>query len=623
MPLTPAPAGRFSRHPVPSWAAEKRTVQQTLTARRASCFVAGVRDLQASVEARLRSAVGEALGAEHADADPQVRPADAQFGDFQSNLALGLAKQLRQKPRDLAQAIADRLIADRSWFQRVEIAGPGFINLTLTDEAVVEATARTFDDERVGVDAPERPERVVVDYGSPNLAKEMHIGHLRSSIIGDAIVRVLRFAGHEVILQNHIGDWGTPFGMLLEQLIDRGWDQAGDHSLADLNGLYAEARARFDSEPAFAERCRQRVVKLQSGDTESLEFWRRLIAESCAHMNHVFELLGVLLRDGDLRGESFYNSRLASVVDDLRTGGLLVESDGAQVVFCDGFTSKTGAPLPLIVRKTDGGYGYAATDLAAARFRAELGATRVVYVVDARQSDHFAMVFWTLRKAGWAVPEVSLEHVAFGTILGPDKKPFKTRAGGTVKLAEVLEEAVSRARAALEARDRGLDSAELESIARAVGVGAVKYADLSSDRIKDYVFDYDRMLALEGNTAPYLQYAYVRVQSILRRAKEENARLRLAGSALLISEPVERQLMLLLARLPRVIDQVVRSLEPHRLCGYLYELASLMHQFHERCPVLKAPEPRLRDSRLALSALAGRSLRLGLELLGVTVVDRM
>ncbi|MEY4549620.1 MAG: hypothetical protein RL685_5815 [Pseudomonadota bacterium] len=567
--------------------------------------------------------MGEALGAEHANADPQVRPADAQFGDFQSNLALGLAKQLRQKPRDLAQAIADRLIADRSWFQRVEIAGPGFINLTLTDEAVVEATARTFDDERLGVDAPERAERVVVDYGSPNLAKEMHIGHLRSSIIGDAIVRVLRFAGHDVILQNHIGDWGTPFGMLLEQLIDRGWDQAGDHSLADLNGLYAEARTRFDSEPAFAERCRQRVVKLQSGDAESLEFWRRLIAESCAHMNHVFELLGVLLRDADLRGESFYNSRLASVVDDLRTGGLLVESDGAQVVFCDGFTSKTGAPLPLIVRKTDGGYGYAATDLAAARFRAELGATRVVYVVDARQSDHFAMVFWTLRKAGWAAAEVSLEHVAFGTILGPDKKPFKTRAGGTVKLAEVLEEAVSRARAALEARDRGLDSAELESIARAVGVGAVKYADLSSDRIKDYVFDYDRMLALEGNTAPYLQYAYVRVQSILRRAKEENAGLRLAGSALLISEPVERQLMLLLARLPRVIDQVVRSLEPHRLCGYLYELASLMHQFHERCPVLKAPEPRLRDSRLALSVLAGRSLRLGLELLGVTVVDRM
>jgi arginyl-tRNA synthetase len=414
--------------------------------------------------------VGEALGAAHADADPQVRPADAQFGDFQSNLALGLAKQLRQKPRDLAQAIADRLTADGGWFQRVEIAGPGFINLTLSDTAVVEAAARMFDDERLGVAAPDQPEHVVVDYGSPNLAKEMHIGHLRSSIIGDAIVRVLRFAGHRVTLQNHIGDWGTPFGMLLEQLIDRGWDQAGDHSLADLNRLYEQARARFDSEPAFAERCRQRVVKLQGGDEESLAFWRRLIAESCAHMNHVFALLGVLLRDGDLRGESFYNPRLAGVVEDLRSAGLLVESDGAQVVFCEGFTSKTGAPLPLIVRKSDGGYGYAATDLAAARFRVhELGATRVVYVVDARQSDHFAMVFWTLRKAGWAAPEVALEHVAFGTILGADKKPFKTRAGGVVKLAEVLEEAVSRARAALVEKDRGLDAAELEQIARAVG----------------------------------------------------------------------------------------------------------------------------------------------------------
>ena len=567
--------------------------------------------------------MGEALGAAHTDADPQVRPADAQFGDYQSNLALGLAKQLRQKPRDLAQAIADRLTAE-GWFQRVEIAGPGFINLTLSDAAVLEAAAHMCDGARLGVTAPERPERVVVDYGSPNLAKEMHIGHLRSSIIGDAIARVLRFAGHEVILQNHIGDWGTPFGMLLEQLIDRGWDQAGDHSLADLNRLYEEARARFDSEPAFAERCRQRVVKLQGGDEESLAFWRRLIDESCAHMNHVFELLGVLLRDGDLRGESFYNPRLAGVVEDLRSGGLLVESDGAQVVFCEGFTSKTGAPLPLIVRKSDGGYGYAATDLAAARFRVQdLGATRVVYVVDARQSDHFAMVFWTLRKAGWVAPEVALEHVAFGTILGPDKKPFKTRSGGTVKLAEVLQEAVTRARAALEAKDRGLDAAELERIARAVGVGAVKYADLSSDRIKDYVFDYDRMLALEGNTAPYLQYAYVRVQSILRRASEESPGLQHAGSALLVSDPIERQLMLLLLRLPRVVDQVVRSLEPHRLCGYLYELASLVHQFHERCPVLKAPDQQLRNSRLALSDVAGRSLRLGLELLGVSVVDRM
>jgi arginyl-tRNA synthetase len=569
--------------------------------------------------------VGDALGAAHADADPMVRPADPQFGDYQANLALGLAKALRQKPRDIAQAIADRLTAQQAWFERVEIAGPGFINLTLSNAAILTAAAQMFDDARFGVELPEHPDRVAIDYGSPNLAKEMHIGHLRSTIIGDAIVRILRFAGHEVIIQNHIGDWGTPFGMLLEQLIDKGWDQAGEHSLSDLNGLYQEARARFEAEPAFAERSRQRVVRLQGGDAESLAFWHRLIAESCSHMNQVFKRLDVLLRDEDLRGESFFNSRLPIVVQDLRAAGLLVESDGAQVVFCEGFTSKTGAPLPLIVQKSDGGYGYAATDLAAGRFRVqELGATRVVYVVGAPQADHFAMVFWTLRAAGWAPPEVGLEHVAFGTILGSDKKPFKSRAGGSVKLAEVLDEAVTRARVALEARDRGHEPVELDAIARAVGVGAVKYADLSSDRIKDYVFDYDRMLALEGNTAPYLQYAYVRVQSILRRAAEEGgAANELRGSDLLITEPVERQLLLHLLRLPRVVEQLVRSLEPHRLCVYLYDLASLMHQFHERCPVLKAPEPSVRKSRLALSELAGRSLRLGLGLLGVTVVDRM
>jgi arginyl-tRNA synthetase len=596
-----------------------------LTEAATSCSVDLVRDLQASVEAQLRQAVADALDPAQADTDPMVRPADPQFGDYQANLALGLAKTLRQKPRDIAQAIAARLTAQQGWFEKIEIAGPGFINLTLSNAALTRAAADAFEDARLGVELPEHPERVVIDYGSPNLAKEMHIGHLRSTIIGDAIVRVLRFAGHEVILQNHIGDWGTPFGMLLEQLIDKGWDQAGDHSLSDLNGLYQEARARFDAEPAFAERSRQRVVRLQGGDAESLAFWQRLIAESCSHMNQVFTRLEVLLRDEDLRGESFFNSRLPIVVQDLRAAGLLVESDGAQVVFCEGFTSKTGAPLPLIVQKSDGGYGYAATDLAAGRFRVqELGATRVVYVVGAPQADHLAMVFWALRAAGWVRPEVALEHVAFGTILGPDKKPFRTRAGGSVKLAEVLDEAVSRARTALEARDRGHEPAELDAIARAVGVGAVKYADLCSDRIKDYVFDYDRMLALEGNTAPYLQYAYVRVQSILRRAAEEDpAASQLRGADLLITEPVERQLLLLLLRLPRVIEQLVRTLEPHRLCVYLYELASLVHQFHERCPVLKAPEPSIRQSRLALSEFAGRSLKLGLGLLGVTVVNRM
>jgi arginyl-tRNA synthetase len=579
-----------------------------------------VRDIQATVEDQLQRAVRDALGEAHANADPMVRTADAQFGDYQANLALGLAKLTRQKPRDIAQAIADRLTGEGSVFERVEVAGPGFINLTLSAAAITQATVRIFDDPRLGVAKPERPSRVVIDYGSPNLAKEMHIGHLRSSIIGDAIARVLRFSGHDVIAQNHIGDWGTQFGMLLEQLIDSGWDQAADHSLSDLNGLYREAKAHFDADPAFAERSRLRVVKLQSGDAESLGFWRRLIAESCAHMYQVYAQLGVLINEGDLRGESFFNSRLPIVVQDLRALGLLVESDGAQVVFCEGFKSKSGDPLPLIVQKSDGGFGYAATDLAAGRFRAhELGGQRLIYVVDARQSDHFAMVFWVLRAAGWVGSDVALEHVPFGTILGADKKPFKSRSGDTVKLAEVLDEAVTRARAALATRARDLAPAELDQIARAVGIGAAKYADLSSDRIKDYVFDYDRMLALEGNTAPYLQYAYVRVQSILRRAGDEAY-----GSAhIAITDPVERKLMLDLLRLPRVVEQVGRSLEPHRLCNYLYEVASQVHQFHEHCPVLKAPDTATRQSRLALSALAGRTLALGLELLGVSVVDKM
>lgn len=548
-----------------------------------------------------------------------VRVADPQFGDFQANLALGLAKAARKKPREIAQAIADQLV-NSPVITRAEVAGPGFINVTLSDSAIIQAARAMWNDVRLGVEPPAVAGHVVVDYGAPNLAKEMHIGHLRSSIIGDAIARILRFAGHDVILQNHIGDWGTQFGMLLEHLLDSGWDSERDHALADLNRLYQDASARFETEPEFAERSRQRVVKLQAGDAQSLDFWRMLIAESCTHMNEVFQRLGVLLRDEDRRGESFFNSRLPSVVNDLRSAGVLEESDGAQVVFCDGFASKTGAPVPLIVQKSDGGFGYAATDLAAARFRIhELGRNRLIYVVDARQSDHFAMVFWTLRKAGWAGPDVSLEHVAFGTILGADRKAFKTRSGGTIKLAEVLDEAVSRARATLEAKGRDLGPGELDQIAKAVGVGAVKYADLSSDRIKDYAFDYDRMLSMDGNTAPYLQYAYVRVQSILRRAGDSG----LSADALKVTDPIERELMLQLLELPRLIAQLVATLEPHRLCTYLYELASRVHQFHEKCPVLKAPDADTRQSRLVLSDLAARTLRLGLELLGVTVVERM
>lgn len=590
-----------------------------MTALSPPCSLVFVRDIQATVEDQLRQATRAALGEAFADTDPMVRAADPQFGDFQANLALSLAKSARKKPRDIAQAIVDQLGANPI-IARAEVAGPGFINLTLSDGAILEATRAMWNDSRLGVALPLEPQRVVVDYGSPNLAKEMHIGHLRSSIIGDAIARILRFAGHDVLLQNHIGDWGTQFGMLLEHLLDTGWDSSQDHTLTDLNDLYRDAKARFDAEPEFAERSRQRVVKLQAGDAQSLEFWNMLIDESCAHMNEVFGMLGVLLRDEDLRGESFYNTRLAPVVSDLRSAGALEESDGAQVVFCEGFTSKSGSPLPLIVQKSDGGYGYAATDLAAARFRiSELNRNRLIYVVDSRQGDHFGMLFWTLRRAGWAAPSVSLEHVAFGTILGADRKAFKTRAGGTVKLADVLDEAVARARATLVEKGRDLDPDELDHISRAVGVGAVKYADLSSDRIKDYTFDYDRMLSMEGNTAPYLQYAYVRVQSILRKAEPGE----LDAATPLITDPVERALMLELLELPRLMGQLVSTLEPHRMCTYLYELASQVHQFHERCPVLKAPEPATRQSRLLLSALAARTLKLGLTLLGVTVVERM
>jgi arginyl-tRNA synthetase len=578
-----------------------------------------VGDIQAIVEDQLRQATRAALGEAYAETDPMVRAADPQFGDFQANLALSLAKATRKKPREIAQAIVDQL-GQSPVIARAEVAGPGFINLTLSDSAILEATRAMWADPRLGVEPPSQKSRIVVDYGGPNLAKEMHIGHLRSSIIGDAIARILRFAGHDVVLQNHIGDWGTQFGMLLEHLLDSGWDSQQDHSLSDLNRLYQDAKGRFDAEPEFAERSRSRVVKLQNGDAQSLQFWRMLIAESCAHMNEVFSRLGVLLSDQDRRGESFFNSRLPLVVSDLRSAGVLTESDGAQVVFCEGFTSKTGAPLPLIVQKSDGGFGYAATDLAAARFRIhELNRNRLIYVVDARQSDHFGMLFWTLRKAGWAAPDISLEHVAFGTILGADRKAFKTRSGGTVKLVDVLDEAVTRARATQEQKGRELDASELDQIARAVGVGAVKYADLSSDRIKDYSFDYDRMLSMDGNTAPYLQYAYVRVQSILRRAGESDLR----AAALLVTDPVERELMLQLLELPRLIAQLTTTLEPHRLCTYLYELASRVHQFHEKCPVLKAPDAETRHSRLVLSDLAARTLRLGLELLGVTVVERM
>lgn len=590
---------------------------------------ARVSDIKQQVEAWVRNAAITALGSS-GDVDPQIRAAkDERFGDYQANLAMGLGKVLGRPPRDIGNAIAEVLRASEAatWFTQVDVAGPGFINLKLSPHAVSSALVAMAKSSRLGVDARETPATVVVDYCGVNLAKEMHIGHLRSTIIGDSIARILEFRGDRVIRQNHTGDWGTQFGMLLEHLIDTAWNAEGDHAIGDLNDLYKQAKARFDAEPAFAERSRARVVALQAGEQQALALWRKLIDESVKHMDEVCGALGVKLTHDDIRPESFYNDALLPLVDELRARGILVEDQGAQVVFCEGFNNKEGQPLPLIVQKSDTGFGYAATDLAAGKYRIQtLGAERIVYVVDARQSDHFSQVFWVLRQAGIAPRDkVSLEHVAFGMILGKDKKPFKTRAGDSVRLASVLAEAEERATTIIdqkvESRGGNLSAEERARIGRAVGIGALKYADLSSERIKDYVFDWDRMLAFEGNTAPYLQNAYVRIRSIFRKGEADFDAA--ADTPITLEQPEERRLAMQLLQLPQIVDGVAQSLEPHRLCNYLCDLATGFHSFYEHCRVLNAETNEIKQSRLALSALVARTLELGLDLLGIPVIEQM
>ncbi|MEM6854004.1 MAG: arginine--tRNA ligase [Planctomycetota bacterium] len=581
-------------------------------------------DLQQTLESRLQAAMAAAFGDEYRDADPVVRPSNnPKFGDYQANLAMALGKQLGQKPRDVAEKIVSSLDAD-GLFSAVDIAGPGFINLTLDAAALNAAASAMAGSLQLGTTPADPPRQVVIDYASPNLAKEMHIGHLRSTIIGDALARTLGFLGHRVTRQNHIGDWGTQFGMLLEHLIDQGWspDTEQDHSISDLNALYQDAKKRYDREPEFAERARKRVVALQAGEDASRAIWRQLIDESVRHMNDVFARLGVLLDNDDLAAESFYNDKLGAVVTDLAAAGLLHDLDGAQVAYIDGYLNREGEPLPMAVQKSDGGFGYPATDLAAVRYRVQtLGADRVIYVVDSRQKDHFGQFFALARQAGWVPDEARLDYVSFGTILGKDKKPFKTREGGTVKLADVLDEAVSRADAAIAEKNPDLPAEERQAVARSVGIGAVKYADLSNDRIKDYVFDYDRMLALDGNTAPYLLYSYARIRSIFR--KGEIAFDGFVNDQLAVNEPAERALALQLLQFGDVIESVADSLEPHRLCNYLYELATRYHRFFEQCPVLRADDEATKASRLALCHLTARTLERGLGLLGINVVERM
>ncbi len=572
------------------------------------------------LRARFKSALARAFGAEYQDTDPLLRRSDR--ADYQVNVAMSLGKALRRPPREVAQALlAELQLSDLCAEGGIEVAGPGFINLTLNNETLAASLTELLSDPQLGVPPAEVRDVCVIDYGSPNIAKEMHVGHLRSSIIGDTLTRVLRFRGHTVIPQNHIGDWGTPFGMLIEQLVDQRQEgTAGALDPSELSDFYRAARVKFDTDPGFADRARARVVSLQAGDAQTLALWQQFVDSSKLYMAAVFERLGVLLVDADVRGESFFNPKLAEISADLEARGIAVVDDGALCVFPPGFQGRDGEPLPLIVRKKDGGYGYGATDLAALRFRHEgLGGTRLLYVVGSPQQQHLAMVFEVAKMAGWLAPPVRAEHVAFGSILGDDRKMLKTRSGENIKLIELLDEAVQRAYDLVLEKNPDMPEQERPAIARQVGMAAVKYGDLSSDRIKDYVFDWKRMVVFEGNTGPYLQYAHARTRSISRKAAEDGG---VGAGALRIQAKEERALALELLGLGRALTEVETTLEPHKLCGYLHGLAASYSAFFTECPVLKA-EPEERASRLALCELTARTLQTGLTLLGIEAPERM
>jgi arginyl-tRNA synthetase len=573
----------------------------------------------AVLTSRLQSAIETVLGEEFRGADPVLRrSASPQFGDFQANAAMALAKKVGRQPRELASAIVDALdVVDVC--SSVEVAGPGFINLTLRDETLSDAAVALLDDERLGVPMAAPAERVVIDYSSPTLTKEMHVGHLRSTVIGDALARVLEFVGHEVVRQNHYGEWGAQFGMLIEHLRTSG-GTGGQVSIEDLNVFYQEANERYTTDPSFKAAARQRVVELQSGEPESVELWRQFVGAARGHAEEVYELLGVTLRPEDARPESSFNDELDDLAAELEAKGVARIDDGALCAFPDGFKNRDGEPLALIVRYSVGSFGYQATDLAALRHRVSLGATRVVYVVDARQSLHLSMVFAVARMAGWIPDGVRIEHVVFGTVMGPDGKPFKSRSGENVKLGEVLLEAIERAEAVIAEKNPELPPDERSRVARIVGMGAVKYADLSSDRIKDYVFDWERMLAFDGNTGPYLQYAHARIRSIFRRAEGSVAA---STGPVVVGEDAERALVLQLLGLPEVVSAVVDSLQPHRLCTYVFELAQAFTTFYEHCPVLRAPDEATRASRFALCEVTARTIALCLGLLGIEAPERM
>ena len=542
---------------------------------------------------------------------------DKTHGDFASNIAMMLAKPAGMKPRDLAEKIIAALPADEN-VAKAEIAGPGFLNFFQNTQALASRLDAALADERIGVRKAGPAQRTVVDLSAPNLAKEMHVGHLRSTIIGDGVARVLEFLGDEVIRQNHVGDWGTQFGMLMAYLQE---NPITSDELSDLENFYRAAKQRFDESTEFADRARGLVVKLQAGDAECLALWTKFKDISLSHCQKTYELLNVKLTMADVMGESAYNDDLINVVNDLKAKGMLVESNGAQCVFLDEFKNADGEPLPVIIVKADGGYLYATTDLAAVRYRSGvLKADRALYFVDQRQALHFQQVFAVARKAGFVTHPMEMEHMGFGTMNGADGRPFKTRDGGTVKLVDLLDEAEERAYALVKGKNPELDEAELRQIARAVGIGAVKYADLSKHRTSDYRFNFELMLSFEGNTAPYLLYAYTRVASVFRKLGKGFDEI---GGHLDLQAAHEIELAGKLAQFAEVLASVADKGEPHLLCAYLYDLAGLFSSFYENCPILSTEDEALRNSRLRLAALTARTLKQGLELLGLETLERM
>ncbi|EAP7275631.1 arginine--tRNA ligase [Salmonella enterica] len=576
-----------------------------------------------NIQALLSEKVSQAMIAAGAPADcePQVRQsAKVQFGDYQANGMMAVAKKLGMAPRQLAEQVLTHL--DLSGIaSKVEIAGPGFINIFLELAFLAEQVQQALASDRLGVSQPTR-QTIVVDYSAPNVAKEMHVGHLRSTIIGDAAVRTLEFLGHHVIRANHVGDWGTQFGMLIAWLEKQQQENAGDMALADLEGFYRDAKKHYDEDEAFAERARNYVVKLQSGDAYFREMWRKLVDITMTQNQITYDRLNVTLTRDDVMGESLYNPMLPGIVADLKAKGLAVESEGATVVFLDEFKNKEGDPMGVIIQKKDGGYLYTTTDIACAKYRYEtLHADRVLYYIDSRQHQHLMQAWTIVRKAGYVPDSVPLEHHMFGMMLGKDGKPFKTRAGGTVKLADLLDEALERARRLVAEKNPNMPADELEKLANAVGIGAVKYADLSKNRTTDYIFDWDNMLAFEGNTAPYMQYAYTRVLSVFRKADiDEQA---LASAPVIISEDREAQLAARLLQFEETLTVVAREGTPHVMCAYLYDVAGLFSGFYEHCPILSAENDAVRNSRLKLAQLTAKTLKLGLDTLGIETVERM